>query len=142
MPIANPAPLDVMRQITGARWAPGEGPSPTIGQWLQFVAATYPNMAGYCASVLHQDYFQWCGMTVAYCMARSGIVPVYGAHDVNRVQFSVGRDVELSPRQHGDRVNYLIFPYVELDGQSYPNVANAISFTDVASGQEATRASR
>jgi len=66
----------------------------------------------------------------------------FGAHDVNRVQFSVGRDVELSPRQHGDRVNYLIFPYVELDGQSYPNVANAISFSEVASGQEATRASR
>jgi transglutaminase-like putative cysteine protease len=65
----------------------------------------------------------------------------FGAHDVNRVQFTVGRDVELSPKQHGDRVNYLIFPYVELDGQPYPNVANAFSFTDVAS-QEATRASR
>ncbi len=58
----------------------------------------------------------------------------FGAHDVNRVQFSVGRDIELSPQQHGDRVNYLIFPYVELDGQPYPNVANAISFTDVSSG--------
>ncbi|HET9285866.1 MAG TPA: transglutaminase-like domain-containing protein, partial [Candidatus Angelobacter sp.] len=36
----------------------------------------------------------------------------FGAHDVNRVQFSVGRDLELSPHQHSDRVNYLIFPYV------------------------------
>ncbi|HEU4414417.1 MAG TPA: transglutaminase-like domain-containing protein [Candidatus Angelobacter sp.] len=64
----------------------------------------------------------------------------FGAHDVNRVQFSVGRDVELRPRQHGDRVNYLIFPYVELGGEAYPNVANAISFSDV--GNEAKRASR
>ena len=63
----------------------------------------------------------------------------FGAHDVNRVQFSMGRDIELSPHQHGDRVNYLIFPYVELDGQPYPNIANAISFTDLSSAQQASR---
>jgi transglutaminase-like putative cysteine protease len=63
----------------------------------------------------------------------------FGAHDVNRVQFSMGRDIELSPRQHGDRVNYLIFPYVELDGQPYPNIANAISFRDVSNAQQASR---
>jgi hypothetical protein len=64
----------------------------------------------------------------------------FGAHDVNRVQFSLGRDLELRPKQHGERVNYLIFPYVELDGQPYPNVANAISFNDAAGAQEAKRA--
>jgi Transglutaminase-like superfamily len=63
----------------------------------------------------------------------------FGAHDINRVQFSMGRDIELSPHQHGDRVNYLIFPYVELDGQPYPNIANAISFTDLSSAQQAAR---
>lgn len=63
----------------------------------------------------------------------------FGAHDVNRVQFSMGRDIELSPRQHGDRVNYLIFPYVELDGQPYPNIANAISFRDIGNAQQASR---
>ncbi|HSK45010.1 MAG TPA: hypothetical protein VLA83_14110 [Candidatus Binatia bacterium] len=61
---------------------------------------------------------------------------------MNRVQFSVGRDLQLSPAQHGDRVNYLIFPYVELDGEPYPNVANAISFTDLRNGEQAQRASR
>jgi transglutaminase-like putative cysteine protease len=66
----------------------------------------------------------------------------FGAHDVNRVQFTVGRDVELVPRQHGDRVNYMIFPYVELGGVAYPNVANAISFSDVSSTRQTTRASR
>ncbi len=66
----------------------------------------------------------------------------FGAHDVNRVQFTVGRDIELSPKQHGSRVNYLIFPYVELDGQPYPNVANAISFADVSGRQETAQVSR
>jgi transglutaminase-like putative cysteine protease len=66
----------------------------------------------------------------------------FGAHDVNRVQFSVGRDLQLNPAQHGDRVNYLIFPYVELGGEPYPNVANAFSFTDVGNTQQSQRASR
>lgn len=66
----------------------------------------------------------------------------FGAHDVNRVQFTVGRDIALSPKQRGDRVNYLIFPYVELDGQAYPNVANAISFSDVSGRQQVQQASR
>src|SRR5579859_967174 len=66
----------------------------------------------------------------------------FGAHDVNRVQFTVGRDIELRPKQHSDRVNYLIFPYVELDGEPYPNVANAISFSDLGASQQSQRASR
>jgi transglutaminase-like putative cysteine protease len=66
----------------------------------------------------------------------------FGAHDVNRVQFTVGRDIELRPRQHGERVNYLIFPYAELDHQPYPNVANAISFTDESGSEQAQRTSR
>jgi len=61
----------------------------------------------------------------------------FGAHDVNRVQFSLGRDVELSPKQHGDRLNYFVYPYVELGGEPYPNVANAFSFTEVAPAQRA-----
>jgi transglutaminase-like putative cysteine protease len=63
----------------------------------------------------------------------------FGAHDVNRVQFTIGRDIELQPRPHGARVNYLIFPYVELDGAPWPNVANALSFSDVSGAQQASR---
>ena len=59
----------------------------------------------------------------------------FGAHDVNRVQFSVGRDIELSPRQHGDRLNYFVYPYVELGGKEYSNVSTAFSFADVKAAQ-------
>lgn len=62
----------------------------------------------------------------------------FGANDVNRIQFSVGRDLELSPKQRGERLNYFIYPYVELGGEAYPNVANAFSFRDV----DATQARR
>jgi hypothetical protein len=64
----------------------------------------------------------------------------FGAHDVNRVQFTVGRDLELSPKQHDQRLNYFVFPYVELDGAAYPNVANAFSFSDVAESKQARAA--
>ncbi len=83
------APLDVMRQIVGTEWSPSDGPSPVINEWLQFVGATYPQMAGYCASVSNGAYFSWCGATVGYCMARSGILPVFGAVDTNRFLYAM-----------------------------------------------------
>lgn len=61
----------------------------------------------------------------------------FGAHDVNRVQFTVGRDLELSPKQRDERLNYFVFPYVELDGKAYPNVANAFSFSDATESKQA-----
>jgi transglutaminase-like putative cysteine protease len=54
----------------------------------------------------------------------------FGAHDVNRVQFSMGRDLRLSPPQDGKPLNYFVYPYVEIDGQEYPNVSLAFSFDD------------
>jgi transglutaminase-like putative cysteine protease len=54
----------------------------------------------------------------------------FGSHDVNRVQFSMGRDLRLNPAQDGKPLNYFVYPYVEVDGQEYANVSLAFSFTD------------
>ncbi len=56
----------------------------------------------------------------------------FGSHDVNRVQFSMGRDLRLSPAQNGEPLNYFVYPYVEVDGREYPNVSLAFSFADIA----------
>jgi transglutaminase-like putative cysteine protease len=56
----------------------------------------------------------------------------FGSHDVNRVQFSMGRDLRLSPPQEGKPLNYFVYPYVEVDGQEYSNVSLAFSFADAA----------
>jgi transglutaminase-like putative cysteine protease len=56
----------------------------------------------------------------------------FGSHDVNRVQFSMGRDLRLDPSQQGKPLNYFVYPYVEVDGREYPNVSLAFSFSDVA----------
>jgi transglutaminase-like putative cysteine protease len=64
----------------------------------------------------------------------------FGHWDDNRVQFSVGRDITLSPKQDGSPLNYFVYPYVELDGKDYPNVSTHFSFEDVGSDQAPTRA--
>jgi len=57
----------------------------------------------------------------------------FGSHDVNRMQFSMGRDLRLSPPQAGKPLNYFVYPYVEVDGEEFPNVALAFSFADAGS---------
>ena len=54
----------------------------------------------------------------------------FGSHDVNRMQFSMGRDLQLNPPQGGKPLNYFVYPYVEVDGREFPNVSLAFSFAD------------
>jgi hypothetical protein len=54
----------------------------------------------------------------------------FGAHDVNRFQLTMGRDLALSPGQAGPSLNYLVYPYVEVDGKEYSNVSVNFSFQD------------
>lgn len=58
----------------------------------------------------------------------------FGAHDVNRVFFTYGRDLRLSPEQKGDPLNYFIYPYAELDGKPLTGLQTHFSFRDVSSG--------
>jgi transglutaminase-like putative cysteine protease len=55
----------------------------------------------------------------------------FGAHDTDRIQFSVGRDLKLNPQQQEDPLNYFVYPYVEVAGKVYSNVSLAFSFADV-----------
>lgn len=55
----------------------------------------------------------------------------FGAHDDNRVQFTLGRDIRLNPPQQGDPLNYFIYPYAEVNGKPLALEAK-FSFRDVA----------
>jgi transglutaminase-like putative cysteine protease len=66
----------------------------------------------------------------------------FGAHDVNRVQFTMGRDLKLSPAQAGPPLNYLVYPYVEVDGKEYPNVSISFSFHDIEAPATGVTASK
>jgi transglutaminase-like putative cysteine protease len=56
----------------------------------------------------------------------------FGAHDVNRVFFTYGRDIRLSSEQMGDPLNYFIYPYAEVNGLPVKSLQTHFSFRDAA----------
>jgi len=56
----------------------------------------------------------------------------FGAHDINRVFFTYGRDIRLAADQKGDPLNYFIYPYAEANGQPLKNLQTHFSFHDVS----------
>ena len=83
MPAPVPAHFAKMQSIVGVKWDHHDGPNDTIGSWLKFIGKKYPNMKAYCESVLHMQYFSWCGLSVGYCMASADIAPVFGVGELN-----------------------------------------------------------
>jgi uncharacterized protein (TIGR02594 family) len=70
-------PLSVMESLVPTNWKNGDGKNETIIDWLDFIGNEYSSMKGYCNSAATLNYFEWCGLAVAYCMAKSGIQPVF-----------------------------------------------------------------
>jgi transglutaminase-like putative cysteine protease len=54
----------------------------------------------------------------------------FGAHDENRVEFTRGRDLQLTPPQAGDPLNYFVYPYAEVDGKSVDDLDRVFSWLD------------
>jgi peptidoglycan hydrolase-like protein with peptidoglycan-binding domain len=77
--------LQKLQSLQGVEfWPDGGGQRDEIRGWLDFIASTYPEMAAYCRAEKALSYFSWCGLTVAYGMAQSGLRPVFGSHDTDR----------------------------------------------------------
>lgn len=55
----------------------------------------------------------------------------FGHHDENRIEFTKGRDIVLTPRQQGDPLNYFVYPYAEVDGKTYGGTDLAVTYRDV-----------
>jgi len=56
----------------------------------------------------------------------------FGAHDENRVTFSTGRDIRLNPPQQGERLNFFVFPYAEIDGRPYDKIDCKVEFENLS----------
>ena len=65
----------------------------------------------------------------------------FGTVDANRVQFSTGRDITLSPKQDGPPLNYFVYPYVEVDGKAHDAMSKQFSFVETT-GEQKTADSR
>lgn len=58
----------------------------------------------------------------------------FGAHDENRVEFSIGRDLTLSPKQAAEPLNYFIYPYAEVDGKPLAAIDRNFAYRDLSTG--------
>ena len=72
--------LATMRQITGTR---ALNDNPVILGWASKIGELFPETKSYCDQYRH-DTIAWCGLTIGYCMATSGIKPVFGADAESR----------------------------------------------------------
>ena len=93
---------------------------------------TSGEIAGYhCWAEFYDAQYGWVPVDISEAWKDPGRKDYFfGAHDVNRVQFSTGRDLRLTPPQAGEPLNYFVYPYAEVDGKAYADVSNRYSFAD------------
>jgi hypothetical protein len=62
----------------------------------------------------------------------------FGNLTPDRVRFTVGRDLDLVPKQNGPALNFFIYPYVEVNGAvlASEKMQTKFSFQDVDSSFE------
>ena len=75
--------LLTMRSISGLAEQPGVADEPRILAMADEIARIFPDMKSYCDQY-NSDSIPWCGLTVAYCMAKAGIRPPFGDTDTDK----------------------------------------------------------
>jgi transglutaminase-like putative cysteine protease len=97
----------------------------------------------HCWTEFYLDSTGWVPIDISEAWKHQELHDYYfGANDANRVQFTIGRDLTLEPKQAGPPLNYFVYPYVEISGKEYPNVSIAFSFTDAETAEPRTTATK
>ncbi len=55
----------------------------------------------------------------------------FGNFDPNKFMISVGRDIELVPKQKGGPINILFYPYIEVDGQPQNGIKVSLYYKNI-----------
>jgi uncharacterized protein (TIGR02594 family) len=71
------------RAITGMSEVSGTANNEKILAMADYIGRTFPEQAAY-ANSYRADSIPWCGLTVAYCLARTGLRSPFGDTDVER----------------------------------------------------------
>ncbi|HEV3112526.1 MAG TPA: transglutaminase-like domain-containing protein [Candidatus Binataceae bacterium] len=78
---------------------------------------------------------QWVPVDASEAWKHPQLRAYYFGHlDADRVAFTMGRDLVLVPRQQGEPLNFLIYPYVEVDGKPLPKAQIKNRFEYAAGG--------
>jgi transglutaminase-like putative cysteine protease len=106
---------------------PGSGEIPGYHCWAEFYSGG-----------------EWVPIDASEAWKHPALRDYYFGHlDAGRVAFTMGRDLELRPPQHGAPLNYLIYPYVEVDSRELPSshIRNRFEYRDrdLSSGESSRR---
>ena len=102
-------------------------------------AASQGEIPGYhCWAEFHLDGRGWIPVDISEAWKAADKHDFFFGHlDTNRVQFTIGRDITLSPRQQGAPLNYFVYPYAELDGKPFSAISAKLSFRDLGPREDA-----
>jgi transglutaminase-like putative cysteine protease len=87
----------------------------------------------HCWAEFYLNKVGWVPIDAAYAW----LIPArhnfyFGNLDPDRVMFTTGRDLRLAPAQHGETLNYFVYPYAELDGKPFSGIGHTFSFHDLS----------
>jgi transglutaminase-like putative cysteine protease len=85
----------------------------------------------HCWAEFYTDDYGWVPVDASEANKYPGKKELFfGGLDANRVSFSIGRDIRI-PQASSEPLNYMIYPYVEVDGKKYDKVDTEFNFTEV-----------
>ena len=79
--------------------------------------------AYHCWAELYDPARGWIPVDASEAKKSGNVEAYFGRLPSDRVEFTVGRDLILSPAQAGPPLNYFIYPYVEMDGRPVDGVS-------------------
>jgi len=92
-------------------------------------------IGGYhCWALFHSELRGWVPVDISEADKHPHLKDYcFGNLTEDRVTFTTGRDLELTPKQDGAPLNYFVYPYVEVDGNVWPTdrVTLSISYADL-----------
>jgi len=88
-------------------------------------------VGGYhCWAWFHADGIGWTPVDISEADKNPSMKDYYfGKLSADRVTFSKGRDIELVPKAEQDPLNYFVYPYVEVNGETWPKEKIKLNFS-------------
>ncbi len=85
----------------------------------------------HCWAFFHLNSHGWMPVDISEADKHPEMKDYYfGNLTADRVTFTVGRDLELEPKQAGEPLNYFIYPYAEVDGKPHSDIKKLFRFKD------------
>jgi transglutaminase-like putative cysteine protease len=82
----------------------------------------------HCWAEFYDEQRGWLPVDASEAKKKGMADAYFGTIPNDRIEFSAGRDIVLSPPQHGEPLNYFVYPYAEAGGRSVAPPATEVRF--------------